>query len=107
MTTNFVGICIALFVPLSVLVWVFRGDGSRGCCITWHCSVQPRLLDWCSLMERVLSILIFESLLNVDTSGYLLLRKAAVVGMLGLSKKQQNKHTSITSTSEKTTEAYK
>lgn len=55
--------------------------------------------------ERLLSILIFESLLNVDTAGYLLPRKTAVMRML--SKKQQNKHTSITSTSEKTTEAYK
>lgn len=68
---------------------------------------QPRLLDCCSLMERLLSILIFESLFNVDTAGYLLMRKATVVGMFGLFKKQQNKHTNITSTSEKTTEAFK
>lgn len=95
-------------MPLSVLVWAFRGDGSRGCSITWHCSIQPKAFRVVQSNEkRLFRILIFESLFNVDTAGYLLTRKAAVVEMFGIFKKQQNKHSNITSTSEKKTEAYK
>lgn len=101
-----------LFVPLSLLVWDFGGDGSRDCCITMECEALGlqhtvksfRLVH--SNGERLLSICIFENLFNMNAAGYLLVMKAAVVGMIWVFLKKQNKHPSIISTSEKATEAY-
>lgn len=66
----------------------FGGDGSRDCCITMECEALGlqhtvkafRLVH--SNGERLLSICIFENLFNMNTAGYLLVMKTAVVGMI-------------------------